>query len=278
MSPDDYPPQEPFTEIGGRYHAEVMRRGAGVEGVERAYGPDPYQAIAVHPADEPSGDVLMVMHGGGWTNGYKEWMAFMAPGLTARGVTTVSAGYRLAPQHVFPACFEDAADALAATYGAIAEFGGDPDRLFVSGHSAGGHLAALLATRSDWQAPRGLPSDIIKGALPISGTFWFGEDSGLSMRPRFLGPEDSGAEEAAAPIKYVASGQPPFLVAWGDGDFPHLKRQGADFAEALASAGVTVETLVLNDCDHLGASYASGDPDGIWVERATAFMRGVAKP
>ena len=79
-----------------------------------------------------------------------------------------------------------------------AEHGGDPGRLFVGGHSAGGHLAALAALSKGWTEQRGLPDTVIRGALPISGTYLFGPDSGLSMRPRFLGPADSGHDQAAS--------------------------------------------------------------------------------
>lgn len=273
MSPDDYPAQEPFTEIGAKYHVEVLRRGSAVENVEWGYGPDPYQCLAVVAAPNPTGDVLVVFHGGGWTNGYKEWMLFMAPALVARGVTFVSAGYRLAPQHVFPAGYHDALDAVAKVHRMIGQWGGDPSRIFLSGHSAGGHLAALAAVRDDWQAARKLPQNVVRGALPISGTYVFGEQSGLSMRPRFLGPENSGSDVAAAPMAHVGPGAPPFFVTYGEQDFPHLRRQAEDFEKSLRDADVEVTCMVLPGCNHLAASYASGEPDGAWVTAAVDWMR-----
>ena len=272
MRPEDYPPQEPFTQIGARYHGEVMALGDGIEAHEARYGEDPYQSVAVYAAERPNGLVLCMIHGGGWTNGYKEWMAFMAPAITAQGVTMVSLGYRLAPRHVFPAGFEDCCDGLALVWRTVAAYGGDAARMFVGGHSSGGHLASLAALRQDWLEPRGLPRDAIRGALPISGTYTFGEGSGLSMRPRFLGPEGSGSETAAAPWTHMHGEAPPFLIAWGEHDFPHLVRQAGAFAAALQRLGVEVETLELAECDHLGASYASGEADGAWIARAAAFM------
>jgi arylformamidase len=273
VSPDQYPAQEPFTAIGAKYHGEVLRRGSGVEAVEIAYGDDPYQQIAIVRSDKPNGDVLLALHGGGWTNGYKEWMLFMAPALTAQGVTFVSAGYRLAPQHVFPAGYEDVLDGVAATHQAVSQYGGKPGRIFITGHSAGGHLAALAALRDDWQGKRNLPANVIAGALPISGSYDFGEGSGFTTRPRFLGAPDSGAENTASPLHYVRRGAPAFLIAWGENDFPHLRRQAEEFAARLSAAGVEAETLVLPGCDHLGASYDSADPNGRWVPAALRFMR-----
>ena len=273
MKISDYPPQEPFTEIGSRYHEEVLARVGDVSGEDVSYGTDDYQSLSIYPADKPSGDVLCFMHGGGWTNGYKEWMAFMAPALTRRGVTFVSMGYRLAPAHVFPAGFEDCCDAVAWIYQNISKYGGDENRIFVGGHSAGGHYAALMALQQDWQGQRQLPADVIKGALPISGTYEFGAQSGLSMRPRFLGPEDSGVEATASPVNYVHGAAPPFFVSYGEADFPHLVRQADEFTQALRDAGVGVQSLQLAGCDHLGASYAAGEVDGQWVNAAADFMR-----
>lgn len=273
MRPEDYPVQEPFTAIGAAYHARIIGAAQEVETAEWQHGDSPYQSVAVYPAPQPRGDVLLLIHGGGWTSGYKEWMAFMAPGLTKRGITAASLGYRLAPAHVWPACFDDVADGVAAVAARIGTFGGDPARIFVAGHSAGGHLAALLALRTDWQAPRGLPADVIKGALPISATFRFGPGSGLAMRPRFLGDPARNAEKDAAPVTWLRSDAPPFLVSWGENDFPHLVNQSLQFASCLGARSVGVETLELQGADHLGASYASGEGDGAWVHAADAFLR-----
>jgi acetyl esterase/lipase len=92
------------------------------------------------------------------------------------------------------------------------------------------------------------------------------------MRPRFLGAQDSGNETAASPMTHVAPGAPPFLIAWGENDFPHLRVQGERFAEALRAAGGRVATQVLAGADHLGASYASAEPGGAWVTAADRFI------
>lgn len=272
MRPEDYPAQEPFTELGGRYHAEVMRLGLGVVGVDIVHGANPYQSVGFYPAPKPRGDVLCLIHGGGWTNGYKEWMAFMAPALNERGITVASLGYRLAPQHVWPANFEDCADGIAAVRANASQYGGDWRRIFVGGHSAGGHLAAMLGLRTDWQGRRGLTPDALCGVLPISGTFLFGPDSGLSMRPRFLGDPALENDAPASPMNHIHGKAPPFHVAWGEKDFPHLRIQSVRFVEQLRAAGVVVESLEMPGCDHLGASYESGRKGSTWVEAADRFM------
>jgi len=272
MRPEDYPAQDAFTEIGARYHARIMGEAARVPTIEWQHGADPYQSVAIYPAEKPRGDVLILLHGGGWTNGYKEWMAFCAPALTARGITAASLGYRLAPMHVWPAGFEDVADGVAQVVARAKEFGADPSRIFVSGHSAGGHLAAMLGLRTDWQAPRDLPANVIKGVLPISGTYLFGPESGLSMRPRFLGDPALANDAPASPMNHIRGDAPPFYVSWGETDFPHLRDQAERFTAVLSAAGTTVSTQVLPAADHLGASYASAEPDGAWVRAADDFI------
>jgi len=258
-----YPPQEPFTEIGGKYHLRVQELAKGVVGENFAYGTDPYQEVAVFPSDKPDGRVLAFMHGGGWTNGYKEWMAFMAPALNELGITFVSIGYRLAPGVLWPVGVRDVAAGVAWIYTNIASHGGDPDRLILGGHSAGGHYASWLAVRDDWQGAAGVPEDVVKGAVPVSGVYDFTEGNGMPVRPRFLGPDPEN-EHDASPLSTIRR-TPPFLMAWGDNDFPQLMRQGDHMAAALIAAVAAVDVLVLEGCDHLGASYACGDKTAPWL-------------
>lgn len=106
------------------------------------YGPDPYQRVLIWRAAKPTGTLLAFLHGGGWTNGHKEWMAFMAPALVDAGIGFASVGYRLAPQHLFPIGFDDTCRGLALLIERTRSYGAEPDSVFVGGHSAGGHYAA----------------------------------------------------------------------------------------------------------------------------------------
>ena len=272
MKLTDYPQQEPLSEAGAGYGAECWRRGEGIEGEEHAYGDDPYQRLLVFRAARPDGRVLLFWHGGGWTSGYKEWMSFMAPSFTAAGVTFVTAGYRLAPGHLFPTGVQDCVAGLNWVAERIAGVGGNADRIFIGGHSAGGHYAAMIATDPRWPQAQDLPAGIVKGCLPLSGVFEFGPSSGLSARPRFLGSDDSN-ETAASPVKAALGPHtPPFLVAYGTRDFPHLVTQGAAFAAALRRAGATVEEIAMPDRTHFTASYAGGEKGGPWAQPALEFM------
>ena len=273
MKLDAYPPQEPLSPVGAAYQARVLALGEGINGTEAAYGPDPYQVLEVFGADRPRGDVLLFFHGGGWTSGYKEWMSFMAPAFTALGITFVSAGYRLAPRHVFPAGFDDVADAFAWVVRHVGAYDADPDRVFVGGHSAGGHWAALLATTSAWRCERGLPSDAVRGALPVSGVYRFDAAGGLSTRPRFLGSSTDADANASPLLSFELERCSPMLITHGSLDFPHLVTQAQQMTSALRAAGVPVETEVIEGANHFDASIAAGQSASGWPARASAWMQ-----
>jgi arylformamidase len=272
MRIEDYPPQEPPSELGRSYIAETLRLSEGITGIEERYGPEVEQGVLAFPASAPNGDVLLFMYGGGWTNGYKELMSFIAPGLNRAGVGMVSAGYRLAPASTFPAPFDDAANALAWIYRNHSRFGWSRSRIFAGGHSAGGHLAALLATRRDWPARLGLPRDVVRGALIISGTFDLTPGNGFAVRPRFLGPVEETNEVAASPCFAVREAPVPLFLSWGEKDFPHLILQARKMELVQKDRGGFVETLEIPGADHLFACYRAGEPRGPWQRAALGFM------
>ncbi len=267
----DYPPQPPLDAHMLAYHLDVLRRGASIAHEEFSYGRSPHQRLLVVPAESPTGVVLAFVHGGGWINGYKEWLTFMAPALGKLGVTFASIGYRLAPGTLFPDCFFDVVDGIAALHGKVKEFGGDPESFFLGGHSAGAQLASLAAVTDHWQSSRGLPADLVRGCLPVSGLFDFRPGNGMPVRPRFLGPPRSGYAEAASAIVHIKA-PPPFLLAWGSRDFPHVRSHSVAMAGALRAAGGRVETQVFAGLSHMQCSLETGKLDGAWAGRAVRWM------
>ena len=281
MKPADYPPQEPLSALGTAYHDRAIARGAGIEGSEFAYGDDPYQQLTVYPAASGAGDVLVFFHGGGWTSGYKEWMAFMAPALQARGVTFVSAGYRLAPGHLFPTGFDDAADAVAWVHRHAAEHGADPARIFVGGHSAGGHYAALLAATADWRRAAACRSTSSAAACRSRASYRLRRARAACRCDRVSSARRAKAtpRPTASPLlRLDAASARPSCIAWGGRDFPHLATQAREMHDALRAAGIAAEAFVFEGCDHFEASLACGQPESGWPDRAAAWMRAIPTP
>lgn len=229
----------------------------------------------VFPAAQPIGITLIFMHGGGWTNGYKEEMNFLAPPLNAHGISLVTVGYRLAPQFVFPANVNDIADAIGKVHSLAGIYGLHRERFFLGGHSAGGHLASHLAVRGNWQASRRLPDNVLKGCLPVSGSYDFTPGSGFAARPRFLGTEDSLNEVPASPAFVTQVTTVPFLLAFGSRDFPHLITQAHKFHMVLKTKGAQVQTLELPDEDHITAITSAARANSFWIEAAASWMKQV---
>jgi len=266
----DYPPQESAAGAAATYREACIAGSFGVPFAEFSFGTDPHQSLGIYPAKRKNAPLFVFLHGGGWDRGYKENMGFMAPAFTDAGIAFASVGYRLAPEHLFPSMLEDTVAGLKLLYDSADALGLDRSRIHIGGHSAGGHLAALLAVRRDWQAAHGMPPDVIKSCLPISGVFRFGPGSGLAKRPRFLGDDDRN-EQAASPVVRIM--QPtPFLIAYGEKDFQHLIVQAEEMICALRKAGGAVETILFEGRDHFTSSLAGGERDGPWVARALAFI------
>jgi len=288
VSFDDLPELPPLIHPGATEYAErCMAWTKEVQARERvtidvAYGRDYWQKLDVYTpmtAKDEKVPVVIFLHGGAWTNGTKEWMGFMAPGLLAHPAIFVAANYRLAPACRFPGPFEDCCDAVAWVYWNIAAFGGDPERIFLGGHSAGGHLAALTALRHDRLAARGLPKTVIKGCLPISGSFDLraagSAPDGSQARTRELflsNPEDSGE---ASPILHLARQSPPFLLTYGSNDFPRLIKQAEEMVYQMRQQTIASIVLKIQGADHFQVSELCRHVDGEWNLAARNWIRQI---
>lgn len=287
MSFEDLPPLPPLIHPEAKGYAErCMAATRRVQADTRTridirYGDDYWQKLDVYLPSTP-GPVplpcLVFFHGGAWTNGTKEWMGFMAPPLLDLPAILVAANYRLAPAVRHPSQLDDCVAAIAWTCRNMAVLGGDPARLFVGGHSAGGHLAALATLHEPARQKHGIAAGAIRGCLPISGSYDFrnpNAPAGSSARRIYemvLAQESDDAD--ASPIVHVSRAAPPFLLAWGENDFPHLVQQAGSMAHALAGAGVPVTTMEIAGVDHFGASETCGSADSAWTRAARRWLSG----
>jgi len=203
-----------------------------------AYGRDPAERLDLFPAATPRAPVLVYIHGGYWRALDKADASFIAPPFVAAGAAVVVTNYALCPAASIEEIVRQQREALAWVWRHAAELGGDPERIVVAGHSAGGHLAAMtLAT--DWPAvdPR-LPADLVKGALSLSGVF---ELEPLRHAP-FLASDlrlDAAAAERLSPIALAAPKRPLFALVGGD-ESKEFLRQNALIAETWGPAAVPV--------------------------------------
>ena len=276
MSFDQLEPQTPMRmPAANAYAATALTRSRVAATSTRAlldvpYGPDPKQRLDLYlprmqVTDAP---VLVFLHGGSWTHGYKEWMGFMAPALVDLPAIFIAANYRLAPTHQFPAQLEDTLAILAWVAAKIDQHGGDPGRVFIGGHSAGGHLAALACLRRDLWPRYGLAEDAVRACFPVSTTFDYrgiAEDAGSFLAR----PEDAAA---ASPVAYVEGNRVPFLIAWGSADFERAKRTSREMVAALTKASAVTREMELPGADHFQMSLDLGDATHGWTRAVRAWL------
>jgi arylformamidase len=150
--------------------------------------------------------------------------------------------------------------AVAWVYRNARRFGGDPNRIYVSGHSSGGHLAGVILT-TDWPKDFNLPSDIVKGGLCISGLFDL-KPVRLSARSSYVKFTDE-MEQAMSPQRQLDKLNAPLIVAYASLDSREFQRQSRDFAAAVKAAGKPVQLLVAQGYNHVEAPETLGNPYGL---------------
>lgn len=206
--------------------------------------------------------VVVFLHGGAWAAGDKsswvERLPLFAARLADHGILVANVNYRLAPGFKHPTQIKDVAMATAFVKKTAESYGGDPERLFLCGHSAGGHLAALLATHPDYAKAAGLEKGSIKGVVGISGVYAFGGFSRLVGQVFFKGKND---HVDASPVEHVDGDDPPFLIFSAEHDLFGQTRQAKTLHAALDKAGVSAEVFEITTTNHVSMMHRCADPE-----------------
>jgi acetyl esterase/lipase len=174
--------------------------------------------------------VLFFVHGGAWKSGNKDIYVKLGEAFAGDGIGTVIINYRLSPKVQHPAHIEDVASAYAWVCANIEKYGGRKDRIFACGHSAGGHLVALLATDEKYLKKEGRSFADIRGVIPISGVHEI-----AAITPLFTNVFGLDREERrdASPIAHIGKNHPPFLFLYADRDYPRLDKMAEDMNDEL---------------------------------------------
>ncbi|MGE0623873.1 MAG: alpha/beta hydrolase [Pseudomonadales bacterium] len=227
--------------------------------------------LDVHMPDRADNvPVIVYFHGGGLLFGDKSLGDPVAERLLPMGIGLVSANYRLSPAVQHPAHVQDAAAAFAWAAGNIADYGGDPESLYVAGHSAGAYLAALLAVDPDHLTDQGISPARLRGAIPISPFLYVEETA--PERPMTVWGTNPDDWLAASVTPHIGPNRPPMLLLYADGDDDWRRAQNERFAAAMQVAGNDVRAEELPGRDHRSIIDKINAPDDQVGRRIRTFI------
>lgn len=215
-----------------------------------AYGDDPRQKLDVYVPRHSveSAPVVVFFYGGSWNSGSRSDYGFVGEALASRGVVAVLADYRLYPQVRYPLFLEDGAKAVAWTHEHIRQFSGNPQRLYLMGHSSGAYNVAMLALDPGLLRAVGMSPHDLSGWIGLAGPYDFLPIQNPDVRPVFFWPDSPPQSQ---PINHVSRGAPPaLLMASRDDEVVNPTRNTGGLARKLRQAGVPVQDFYFARTGH----------------------------
>lgn len=212
------------------------------------FAPELDLALDVYRPQGASGraaPVVVFFYGGSWERGTREQYRFVGRRLAANGILAIVADYRTYPRAGFPAFMDEAAKAVAWSRDNAARLGGDSDRLFLAGHSAGAQIAALLGTDSRYLKQYGMAPDELAGVIGLSGPYDF--EISKRLQPIFGPPAQWHLAQA---VNFVDGAEPPFLLLHGTSDQVVESADSVELASKLRAHDIGVQLVLLPDGSH----------------------------
>ena len=222
------------------------------------YGPTAAEHVDIYRAQATDAPLHMFIHGGYWHSLSSKEFSFVAEGLVEAGVAVAVLNYDLCPRVTITEIVRQNRAAVKWLYENARRYGCDPERISVSGHSAGGHLTAMLMA-TDWAGTYGLPRNVVKGGCAISGLFDLAPFEHSWLQPRLR----LNAEEIArnSPILHIPAQAGPMIVTLGGEESAEFHRQSQDFLAAWTRAGLRATYLDLPGANHFTVLEGYMDPN-----------------
>jgi acetyl esterase/lipase len=216
----------------------------------QAYGPDPRQKLDVYVPQglKAPAPVLLFFYGGSWSSGSRDQYLAFGQAFASKGIVTVVADYRLYPQVKYPAFAQDAALALAWVHAHARAHGGDPARIFVSGHSAGAYNAVMLASEPKFLEAAGGRLDWIRGVIGIAGPY----DALPFTERQYIDMFHGADNKDTMPINHVDGKRPPMLLATGTDDSTVRPGNSDRMALRLKAHGSEAQVIKYPGVGHVG--------------------------
>ena len=257
-------------ELINRYAADssAVRKRLG-EPDTYDYGEGRAESLDLFRTHRTPAPVHVFIHGGAWRLLSARDSAFPAETFVRAGAHYVALDFALLPFVSLELMVQQVRSAIAWLYRYADQFGGDPQRIYVSGHSSGAHLAAAVIT-TDWQARFGLPPDVVKGALCCSGIYDL-EPVRRSARNDYV-QLDEAQVAALSPMLHLIHLACPVVVGFGEHESDEFKRQAREFAAAIERRGVAVELIEGAGLNHFEIATTLASPTGLLARSALHQM------
>ncbi|NKB60040.1 MAG: alpha/beta hydrolase fold domain-containing protein [Alphaproteobacteria bacterium] len=269
FNPRAYTPNfEAIVNVGFERSA-AYREAARNPRYDVAYGPGETDKLDLFLPDSPDGaPVEIYIHGGFWRSREKGDFSYLAGPIVEAGGISAIVDYALCPAVTLDEIVEQMRACVVWLYRNVAEHGGDPERLHVTGHSAGGHLAAMLLA-TDWAA-LGVPADVLKSVVPISGVFEIEPVMSTSVQEAVQLTPDIAARNS--PLFLPATSRPPVAVTVGTSESEEFRRQSNAYAEALTDQGLPVDYFEMPEQNHFSILTESTAPENHLTETRLRLM------
>ncbi|HUC60625.1 MAG TPA: alpha/beta hydrolase [Alphaproteobacteria bacterium] len=222
------------------------------------YAAGPRRTLDIFPARGSGNPVMLFIHGGWWRSRTKEDFSFVVPNYVAAGIATVMVEYPLLPSVTLDVLVECARESVEWVWRNAASFGADPARLHVTGHSAGGHLTAMMMS-TGWAA-RGLPPDVVKSGAALSGLYEL-----EPIRRCYINADarlDAAGVERNSPIAHLPTRSAPLILAVGGKETDEFRRQQDVYAKAWHRAGLPLAIVALPEDQHYSILESFKGPAG----------------
>ena len=260
-------------QVTGRYvtNSEAVRKRIGAP-KRLSYGATTIEGFDLYPAKKAHAPVHIFIHGGAWRRGLAKDYATPAEMFVNAGAHFAAVDFNNVDNmkgDLMPMAHQ-VRSAVAWIYNNAPSFGGDPNRIFVSGHSSGGHLAGVVLT-TDWKQDFNLPADVVKGGVCVSAMFDL-KPVRLSARSSYIKFTDA-MEHALSSQRHIDKLNCQVLVAYGTLETPEFQRQSRDFAAAAKAAGKQAELLVANGYNHFEIIGTLASPFGLLGRAALQQMK-----
>ena len=237
-----------------------------------AFGSHPDEALDYFPVENPRAPLQVYIHGGYWQELSKDESTFAGADFVAEGVAFAAIGYTLAPKARIGEMVEQCRRSLVWLYRNADDLGFDRERMFISGSSAGAHLAAMLLT-THWE-DYAVPAHLVKGATLMSGIYDLRPICDTYINEPLMLDESSARD--LSPLFGSLAGLPPAIVCWGEHETDEFKRQSRSFADALQQAGSPVATLEVPGHNHFDIVHALANRSTSLGERVFEQLLGRA--